>query len=237
MPDKNSHTFIAEFIFRKCNPKTVAENQYNIHRHSFRAPQAVVYAKCCHICVRAMEKGHFYFGLFTPQCLPNTFRELRIFFQGFGEINALFSGIKGAQAPWGPQSGLSYPNPLGEPNPHYRGSIYVFHFFIFELKECRPRSDTALIINYAAPDQGLLCLTKPCPPPPPQKRTLKRTFSARRNYLRSCIDVVYFILHTLHCAINEKLLGGDCALMQVRLSLRWRYKVQMLMRGSICLSF
>ena len=26
-----------------------------------------------------------------------TFRELRIFFQGFGEINALFSGIKGAQ--------------------------------------------------------------------------------------------------------------------------------------------
>ena len=33
----------------------------------------------------------------------NTFRELRIFFQEFGEINALFSGIKGAQTPtvWG----------------------------------------------------------------------------------------------------------------------------------------
>ena len=29
----------------------------------------------------------------------NTFRELRIFFKGFGEINALFSGIKGAQPP------------------------------------------------------------------------------------------------------------------------------------------
>ena len=31
----------------------------------------------------------------------NTFREQGIFFQGFGEINALFSGIKGAQTPWG----------------------------------------------------------------------------------------------------------------------------------------
>ena len=66
MQDKNSHTFIAEFIVRKCNPTTVAENQYNIQS------TAVAYAKCCHIYVRAMEKGHFYFGLFTPQCLPNT---------------------------------------------------------------------------------------------------------------------------------------------------------------------
>ena len=33
----------------------------------------------------------------------NTFRELRIFFHGFREINALFSGIKGALTPppWG----------------------------------------------------------------------------------------------------------------------------------------
>ena len=28
------------------------------------------------------------------------------YFQGFGEINALFAGIKGAQTPWGPQQSV-----------------------------------------------------------------------------------------------------------------------------------
>ena len=68
------------------------------------------------------EKQNYFLGIWGARA--NTFREPRKLFKGFGEINALFSGIKGAQTP-PPRLGAS---PLHTPMTPGVGSKGIFFF-------------------------------------------------------------------------------------------------------------